>query len=122
MLPYIIEWVELQHAEKHSLETSYIAGLLAGELGANVKLAKRAGLLHDIGKALDHEIEGTHISIGMDLAKKYKEYVKVVKHKLKPMRLFLLYRLFMNQPKSQLQKSQNGCMFLEVNIYNAKKN
>ncbi len=67
-----------QNVLKHSLETSYIAGLLAGELGANVKLAKRAGLLHDIGKALDFEMEGTHISIGVDVAKKYKESPEVV--------------------------------------------
>ena len=67
-----------QNVLKHSLETSYIAGLLAGELGANVKLAKRAGLLHDIGKALDFEMEGTHISIGVDVAKKYKENPEVI--------------------------------------------
>ena len=62
-----------QNCLKHSLETSYLAGLLASEVGANVKIAKRAGLLHDIGKALDHEVEGTHVSIGVELAKKYKE-------------------------------------------------
>lgn len=67
-----------QNVLKHSLETSYIAGLLAGELGANVALAKRAGLLHDIGKALDFEMEGTHISIGVDVAKKYKESPEVI--------------------------------------------
>ena len=67
-----------QNVLKHSLETSYIAGLLAGELGANVALAKRAGLLHDIGKALDFEMEGTHISIGVDIAKKYKESPEVI--------------------------------------------
>ena len=63
---------------KHSLETSYLAGLLASEIGADEKLARRAGLLHDIGKALDHEIEGTHVSIGVELAKKYKESNLVV--------------------------------------------
>ncbi len=67
-----------QNVLKHSLETSYIAGLLAGELGANVTLAKRAGLLHDIGKALDFEMEGTHISIGVDVAKKFKESPEVI--------------------------------------------
>lgn len=67
-----------QNVLKHSLETSYIAGLLAGELGVNVQIAKRAGLLHDIGKALDFEMEGTHISIGVDVAKKYKENPEVV--------------------------------------------
>ncbi len=67
-----------QNVLKHSLETSYIAGLLAGELGANVALAKRAGLLHDIGKALDFEMEGTHVSIGVDVARKYKESEDVV--------------------------------------------
>ncbi len=67
-----------QNVLKHSLETSYIAGLLAGELGANVALAKRGGLLHDIGKALDFEMEGTHVSIGVDIAKKYKESPDVV--------------------------------------------
>lgn len=67
-----------QNVLKHSLETSYIAGLLAGELGANVAVAKRGGLLHDIGKALDFEMEGTHISIGVDVAKKFKESPEVI--------------------------------------------
>lgn len=67
-----------QNCLKHSLETSYIAGLLAAELGADVALAKRSGLLHDIGKALDFEIEGTHVSIGMEVAKKYKENPEVI--------------------------------------------
>lgn len=67
-----------QNCLKHSLETSYLAGLLAGELGGNVALAKRAGLLHDIGKALDFEMEGTHISIGADIAKKFKESPEVI--------------------------------------------
>lgn len=67
-----------QNCLKHSLETCYIAGLLAAEVGADVKIAKRGGLLHDIGKALDHEIEGTHVSIGVDLAKKYKESPEVI--------------------------------------------
>jgi len=67
-----------QNVLKHSLETCYIAGLLASEVGANVQVAKRGGLLHDIGKALDHEIEGTHVAIGVDLAKKYKESPEVI--------------------------------------------
>jgi ribonuclease Y len=57
---------------------AYIAGAIAAELGADVNLAKRGGLLHDIGKAVDHEVEGTHIQIGTDLAKKYKENKNVV--------------------------------------------
>lgn len=67
-----------QNVLKHSLEVSYIAGLLAGEVGADIAIAKRAGLLHDIGKAVDHEIEGTHIQIGVDLAKKYRESAEVI--------------------------------------------
>lgn len=67
-----------QNVLKHSLETCYIAGLLAGELGADVKVAKRGGLLHDLGKALDQEVEGTHVSIGVELAKKYHENQAVI--------------------------------------------
>ena len=67
-----------QNVLKHSIETSIIAGLLASEMGANVKVAKRGGLLHDIGKALDHELEGTHVQIGVDLARKYGENEEVV--------------------------------------------
>ena len=67
-----------QNVLKHSIETSIIAGLLASEMGANVKICKRGGLLHDIGKALDHELEGTHVQIGVELAKKYGESEAVV--------------------------------------------
>ena len=67
-----------QNCLKHSLEVSYLAGMLAAEVGANEKIARRGGLLHDIGKAIDHETEGTHISIGVELATKYKESKEVI--------------------------------------------
>jgi len=67
-----------QNVLNHSIEVSHIAGLLAAEIGANVTEAKRAGLLHDLGKAIDHEVEGSHVAIGVELAKKYRESEGIV--------------------------------------------
>ena len=67
-----------QNALKHSVEVAQLAGLLAGEIGLDVRVAKRAGLLHDIGKSIDHDVEGSHIQIGVDLCRKYKESAVVI--------------------------------------------
>ncbi len=67
-----------QNALTHSMEVAWVAGLLAGEMGVNVTMARRAGLLHDIGKALDHEIEGSHVQIGVDICRKYKETTQII--------------------------------------------
>ena len=67
-----------QNALKHSIEVSHLSGLLAGEIGVDIRMAKRAGLLHDIGKSIDHEVEGSHVKLGSELCKKYKESAVVV--------------------------------------------
>ena len=67
-----------QNALKHSIEVAQLSGLLAGEIGLDVRMAKRAGLLHDIGKSIDHDVEGSHIQIGVDLCRKYKESAVVI--------------------------------------------
>ena len=67
-----------QNALKHSIEVAQLSGILAGEIGVDVRMAKRAGMLHDIGKSIDHEVEGSHIQIGVDLCKKYKESAVVI--------------------------------------------
>ena len=67
-----------QNALKHSIEVAQLAGLLAGEIGLDIRMAKRAGLLHDIGKSIDHDVEGSHIQIGVDLCRKYKESPTVI--------------------------------------------
>ena len=67
-----------QNALTHSMEVAWVAGLLAGEMGVNVTMARRAGLLHDIGKALDHEIEGSHVQIGVDICRKYQGNTQII--------------------------------------------
>jgi ribonuclease Y len=67
-----------QNVLRHSIEVSHLAGIMADELGANARIARRAGILHDIGKAIDHEVEGPHTLIGVDVLKKYKESNEVI--------------------------------------------
>ena len=67
-----------QNALKHSIEVAHLSGLIAAEIGLDVRVAKRAGLLHDIGKSVDHDMEGTHIQLGVDLCRKYKESAIVI--------------------------------------------
>lgn len=79
LIGYVYNFVQVygQNVLKHSIEVAHLAGIMADELGANSRIARRSGILHDIGKGIDHEVEGPHVQIGVDVLKKYKESRKL---------------------------------------------